>query len=199
MADVFISYAHVDDQPLTEGQRGWVSQFHRTLQVRLSQLLGEDPEIWRDPKISGNEVFDETIIHQLPQTKMLVSVVSPRYVKSDWCLREIEEFYRSAEQEGGVQVEDKSRILKVVKTPVPEEEIPEGLSHLFQRLLGFEFYEYDPETGRLREYYEDFGPEAKRRYLEKVYDVAQEVCQLLKHYKGEDRARSRGEHGPGCD
>ena len=29
MNDVFISYAHIDDQPMMEGQRGWISQFHR--------------------------------------------------------------------------------------------------------------------------------------------------------------------------
>jgi len=49
MNDVFISYAHIDDQPLTEGQRGWISQFHRSLEVRMAQLLGEELKIWRDP------------------------------------------------------------------------------------------------------------------------------------------------------
>jgi len=45
MNDVFISYAHIDDQALTEGQKGWITQFHRILEVRLGQLLGEKPTI----------------------------------------------------------------------------------------------------------------------------------------------------------
>jgi len=28
---VFISYAHIDNQPLTTGQQGWISQFHASL------------------------------------------------------------------------------------------------------------------------------------------------------------------------
>jgi hypothetical protein len=186
MTDIFISYAHIDDRPLTEGQRGWVSQFHRILELRLAQLMGEDTKIWRDPKLAGNDVFDDTIIHQLPQARALVSVVSPRYVRSEWCTREIHEFWKAAEQNGGVRVQDKSRIFKVIKTPIQPDEIPVPLKKLFASLLGFEFFTIDPETGRLREYYDEFGPEAKRSYLEKVYDLAYEIFQLLKSFDPAD-------------
>lgn len=47
MNDVFISYAHIDDQPMTAGQRGWISQFHRGLEVRMAQLLGQELKNWR--------------------------------------------------------------------------------------------------------------------------------------------------------
>jgi hypothetical protein len=47
MNDVFISYAHIDDQPMMEGQCGWISQFHRSLKVRMAQLLGQELKIWR--------------------------------------------------------------------------------------------------------------------------------------------------------
>ena len=45
MNDIFISYAHVDNESLTEGQKGSISQFHRTLEIRLRQLLGENHNI----------------------------------------------------------------------------------------------------------------------------------------------------------
>src|SRR5262250_1270294 len=47
----FISYAHIDNEPLTAGQKGWVAQFHATLQTMLSQRLGERARIWRDDKL----------------------------------------------------------------------------------------------------------------------------------------------------
>src|SRR4029453_4873400 len=53
----FISYAHIDNEPLTPGQKGWVAQFHATLQTMLSQRLGERARIWRDDKLDGNDVF----------------------------------------------------------------------------------------------------------------------------------------------
>ena len=50
MNEIFISCAHIDDQVLTEGQKGWITQFHRVLDTRLSQLLGVKSKIWRDSK-----------------------------------------------------------------------------------------------------------------------------------------------------
>ena len=38
MNDVFISYAHLDDQSIDEDQKGWISKFHRVLEIKLSQL-----------------------------------------------------------------------------------------------------------------------------------------------------------------
>lgn len=183
MNDVFISYAHIDDQPMLEGQRGWISQFHRSLEVRMSQLLGQELKIWRDPKLQGSDLFDEALVRQFSNSKVLVSVLTPRYVRSEWCRRELEEFVRVAETQGGITAADKSRIFKVVKTPVAAHEIPPTLAELFSRLLGFEFYELDPETGRLREYDETFGATARQRFFERIYDLAHEICGVLKVYQ----------------
>ena len=87
--DIFISYAHIDNEPLTEGQKGWISQFHRDLENRLGQLYGQSPRIWRDEKLQGNDAFAEEIVGQFPNVALLVSVLSPRYVKSEWCIREL--------------------------------------------------------------------------------------------------------------
>ena len=34
MKDIFISYAHLDNQPMTPGQKGWVEKFHAALEAR---------------------------------------------------------------------------------------------------------------------------------------------------------------------
>ena len=54
---LFISYAHMDNQPLTPEQQGWISRFHASLEVMLSMRLGHTAEIWRDQKLSGNDVY----------------------------------------------------------------------------------------------------------------------------------------------
>src|SRR5579872_340427 len=117
--DFLISYAHLDDQPLIEGEPGWISRLHRLLEIRVGQLLGEKPKIWRDPKLQGNDFFADTILDRLPKVGALLSVLSPRYVQSEWCNRELKEFLRASEKSGGIRVADKARIFKVVKTPVP--------------------------------------------------------------------------------
>jgi len=173
--EVFISYAHLDNQPLTEGATGWVSQFHRALQIRVGQLMGKEPTIWRDPKLQGNDYFGDELITRLPKVGVLVSVLTPRYVKSEWCHRELEEFYKASEKRGGVRVKNKARIFKVLKTPLPIEQHPPEV----RPLLGYEFFRVDPETGRARELDTVFGPEAQKDFWIRLDDLAQDVCALL--------------------
>ena len=54
---LFISYAHIDNQPLTPEQQGWISRFHASLKAMLSMRLGGPAEIWRDEKLRGNDIF----------------------------------------------------------------------------------------------------------------------------------------------
>src|SRR5205823_5648935 len=173
--DAFISYAHMDNVELVQGHRGWVANLHRALEVRVGQLLGKEPHIWRDPKLSGNDFFAETLVDRLKRVAALVSVVSPRYVRSEWTRRELSEFCRAAEQQGGVRVRDKARIFKVVKTPVPPDMHPPEL----RSLLGYEFFTVHPETGRIRELDEIFGPDAQREFWIKLDDLAHDICRLL--------------------
>jgi len=74
-ADAFVSYAHLDNVELVEGRKGWVANLHRALEVRVGQLLGKPPRIWRDPKLSGNDFFADTLIDQLQRVAALISIV----------------------------------------------------------------------------------------------------------------------------
>lgn len=53
----------------------------------------------------------------------------------------------------------------MVKTPVDLEDLPALLFAVFQKLLAFDFFEMDTETGRLRELSDEFGEQARRRFL----------------------------------
>ncbi|HYC89840.1 MAG TPA: hypothetical protein VEO54_11555 [Thermoanaerobaculia bacterium] len=171
--DFFISYAHLDDEALIAGEQGWISELHRLLEIRVGQMRGEKPKIWRDLKLQGNDIFADTIVERLPRIAALVSVLSPRYVQSEWCNRELKEFCRAAERSGGVRIGDKARIFKVVKTPVNRERLPEEV----QPMLGYEFFVYD-ESGRPRELSQEYGGK-ERAFLTKLDDLAYDIAQLL--------------------
>ncbi|WP_017324257.1 TIR domain-containing protein [Synechococcus sp. PCC 7336] len=179
--DVFISYAHIDNQPLLEGQEGWVSRFHHTLERRLAQLLGKEPKIWRDLKLQGNDYFGDTIVEQFPKVALLLLVLSPRYAKSEWCLKELQHFCQAAEQSLGVRAAgNKSRIFKAIKTPLPLEDHPKEL----QGLLGYEFFEFDA-AHRPVEYSREFGPEMELKYVARINDLAYDIVQLLAQLEAE--------------
>ncbi len=173
--NLFISYAHIDNEPLSPGEKGWITRFHATLKAILSMRLGREAKIWRDEKLRGNDVFSDEIVAQFRQSALLMSIVTPRYLNSDWCTREANEFCQSAERNGGLVIGNKSRVFKVIKTPV-EEQGP--LPPQMKDLLGFEFFivkddaplELDP----------DFGPEYSQLYKQKVALLAQDIAQALK-------------------
>ncbi len=171
--DFFISYAHLDDEALIAGEHGWISELHRLLEIRVGQMRGEKPKIWRDLKLQGNDIFADTILERFPRIAVLVSVLSPRYAQSEWCLRELNAFCLAAEHSGGVRIGDKARIFKVVKTPVSRERLPEQV----QPMLGYEFFVYD-DGGRPRELSQEYGGK-ERAFMTKLDDLAYDIAQLL--------------------
>ncbi len=171
--DVFVSYAHIDDLALVEGEKGWIANLHRALRVRLAQLLGKEPRIWRDPKLAGNDVFSDKLVDRVNGVALLVSVLSPRYVNSDWCNRELRVFFEASEKTGGLRIGDKVRVFKVVKTQVPLEQHPPEL----QEVLGYEFFVVDPDTGRARELSQT--SEESRLYWARLDDLAHDITDAL--------------------
>ena len=172
--DLFISYAHIDNLSLA-GQDGWITSLHQALELRLAQLTGVKPRIWRDPKLQGNDFFGDEIVDQFPGVAAIVSILSPRYVRSEWCLRELETFVRCCAATGGPRVGNKARIFKIVKTAIPLEDHPPEV----QDLLGYDFYVIDPESGRTRELHHTAGSELERQYWSRLEDLAQDISELL--------------------
>jgi serine/threonine protein kinase len=188
-SDVLMNYAAIDDYPLSDGKPGWVSQLHRNLEVRMEQLSGEKIRVAPLPEDAITPEIEGELLQHIPQAKAMISVVSPPFINSAVCQREVEQFWHGAGQTGGRYIEEKSRLLKVLKTAVSEQQMPRPLVDIFSPLFGFEFFELDPETGRVREFDETFGPVLKQRFFERVYDLAYDGCQvlsLLKHVRARD-------------
>jgi hypothetical protein len=187
--DMLMNYAAIDDYPLQEGKPGWVSQLHRNLEVRMEQLSGEKVQIIRLPEDAIPPAIEEQLLQQVLHAKAMISVVSPPFMKSQLCRREVEQFWQGAEQTGGRYIKNKPRLLKVLKTAVSQQQMPPQLLDIFSPLFGFEFFELDADTGRIREFDETFGPVLKQRFFERVYDLAYDGCQvlsLLKQFRASD-------------
>lgn len=173
--DLFISYAHIDNLPLTAEQQGWVTRFHATLAAQLSMRLGSVARIWRDDKLRGNDVFADEIVQQFGRTALLVSVLSPRYMASDWCKRELTAFCAEAGRSGGLVAGNKGRVFKVVKTPVDDQTT---LPPSVRDTKGYEFFtdcdgaplELDPA----------YGLKYSEGYFRMVGILSWELAQLLK-------------------
>jgi len=170
----YVSYAHSDNLQLLHANQGWVSNFHSALENRLGQLTGARLEIWRDPKLDGNDVCSDVVLARLRRVAAFVSVVSPNYVKSEGAQRELAEFLKLAKEHGRDRIADNRRIFKVMKTPVSLDRQPPDL----RPLVGYEFFEMDPNR-RAREFNYIFGPEAQRDFWLKLDDLAHDVADFM--------------------
>ena len=171
---VFISYAHIDNLPLSPQQQGWVTRFHATFETLLSMRIGSPARIWRDDKLRGNDVFDREIIAQFGHTAILVSVLTPRYLASDWCRLELSEFCKRAEASGGLALHNHSRVFKVLKAPLGSEA---SLPDAVRALLGYEFFVI--EDGVPLELDAAYGETFAQHYNRRVGKLAWDAAQLL--------------------
>jgi serine/threonine protein kinase len=180
-SDVVITYANLDDQPLLSGRPGWISQLHQNLQVRVAQLSGKHVAVVKHSDRTASAETEAEVLKQIPNAKTVVSVLSPPFAHSNGCHRIVKSFWKSATDSGQFEVDNRSRLLNVIKTPVDADELPHDLRVLYTGLVPYEFFERDPQSGRLREFDEAFGNNALQRFHERVYDVAYDISQVLKY------------------
>ena len=118
-------------------------------------------------------------------------MLTPRYLNSEWCTKEIHEFCRIAQSAGSLVVDNKCRVFKVIKTPVDREE---SLPTVVQKLLGYEFFLFEGQAPL--ELDPDYGDEFKHAYLRKVATLASDMSELLKRLDGGDNGDGPPGGGP---
>ena len=179
--DVFISYAHIDNVPVVDGAPGWVDIFHKQFQALLDKYLGKRTRVFRDPRLQGNTVFDESLVETVKQSGVLITIVSPSFANSKWCKREMSTFMDHATSGIGIQVGSTSRIYKVVKLDPGKEKLQEPPLDYFQEVLGYSFCETDSTSGKVREI-----PQDQAEYVKALNDLAHDVSKQLNTLKDVD-------------
>jgi uncharacterized protein Smg (DUF494 family) len=178
--DVFISYAHNDDDAYAMESQGWVAQLDEDLRKRVAVYLdGQKPAVWRDRDIRNNDDFEEKITGRLLTTATFLSIISPSFFQRPWCIRELEEFAASAEQGFGIKIGEKNRIFKVEKVPLSfdRSKLPNSL----QGTGSYRFYGPDPEhQGKIHEYRPKLGVDYAAKYWREMDDLAQDIAMVLK-------------------
>ena len=97
--DVFLSYSGIDDVSAnTKRNKGLITKVYDKLKITLQQQLGNEPEIYfMDVHAVGNEDISEQI-SVIQESAILLSFVSPTYLKSNWCKKEIDLFLKKIQK-----------------------------------------------------------------------------------------------------
>jgi hypothetical protein len=90
----FLSYARKDDEL---GER--ITAFRDRLTREVGALLGEDFEIFRDTEdIVTGEKWEDRVERGIRSADLLIAIVTPRFLKSPHCRREVELFVAHEKQ-----------------------------------------------------------------------------------------------------
>lgn len=168
--DVLILFAEEDNKSSTDNS-GWVSQFKRFLDLMLTQVLGEKPNVL----LKGE--FDTITSPNLDNAATIIPILSKEFINSGQCLDYVETFHKVFEHDS----KKYSRIFKVFKNPLTTQEQPPRL----REIIGYEMYQLDPDSGEIREYTDYFSSEAERQYWMKMVDLAYDIYNTLLQLKGE--------------
>lgn len=179
--DIFISYGHLDDEDPAGDLKGWVDLLVERLPILVNNNLGYKPKVWRDERsLRGNDLLRAAINDGVSQSLVLVPVVSPRYVQSDWCRTELDTFCNTAPPPR-VPAHG-SRIFKVIKTPLLlhlTDKEPEPL----RDLIGYPFFEMEDDMPV--EFSPDVVPSKDQRYWTALRRLAWDISNMLVTLKHE--------------
>jgi TIR domain len=183
--DVFISYTREDDRE--EAGIRWVARFEAELKARLAKVSGQSIQTWRDDRLSGADRFAPEIEEQLLGSAVLLPVVTPSYFRSEWCNAERAKFIEGAKSSRGLDVGNKSRVVKAAKTRVPLDQYPEEL----RELLEFRFYVEEPNN-TAREFHLSSDEHVQRRFYTIVDDAAQAIEKILRGLETGSAPKTKG-------
>jgi hypothetical protein len=165
-----VSYAHVDNEPLAGADTRWVTNLITGLKPLLGQKLGRADAytLWMDYELRGHETVTPHILEQLQDAAVLLLILSPGYVASDWCRRELSTFVSRVAKGSG-------RVFIIEREPI---ERPEEL----QDILGYRFWVKNeanvPRTlGIPKPDHDEF------EYYQRIDELARHLSDELKHLK----------------
>jgi len=91
--DLFLSYAHADDEVPAGASKGWVTAVVDELSKVLRRKLGRSgARIWMDQELAANANVSATLLDAVRSSQTLLLVMSPGYQLSPWCKRELGNF-----------------------------------------------------------------------------------------------------------
>lgn len=133
--DIFVSYAHADDDVPSGADYGWVTTFVEELKKILRRKLGgKGASVWMDHALAANDIVDQELVDMVKASRTLVMFLSPGYLQSVWCSKELGLFL-----ETNAAHKNKESVFIVELEPRPREKWHPRL----QTLTPIQLYKHD--------------------------------------------------------
>jgi len=171
--DVFVSYAHADDEVPRGADSGWVTALVGELQKVLRRKLGgSGAKVWMDHQLAANQPVTHELLQKVASSRTLLLVLSPGYRQSAWCQRELANFVARASARGETQ-----SVFPIEIEPLEREDLPPSLASL----TPIRFWEWpaDQRAPKLAGYPRP-KPDEDSLYWSNVNDLAHIIAKRLR-------------------
>ena len=165
--DVFVSYAHVNNQIYSQNDKGWVSALISDLKICLNEKFGrpDSCSVWIDNALKGHKPLTPEILEKVENSAVFVLILSTGYIASEWCMRELATFEKMYHI-------DSSSIFVV------EYEDVEGKPNILQDLKGYCFW-YRDSQGQICTRGAPLQEMRDQKYYQAVNSLALELKQQI--------------------
>ena len=160
--DLFVSYAHERDPQ-------WVCAFVEQLQVRVSALLPQPPQVFFDDQIEQGATVPKVLVDAVGASRILLVILSPKYLASPWCRMELSTFVEAGEE----AVEH--RVFVVEAERIEREQWPAAL----RDKETIAFWQEDPVTKVPERLDPELGPEYAQMFKKRVGEIAHFIRKRL--------------------
>ncbi|MER9547072.1 toll/interleukin-1 receptor domain-containing protein, partial [Mesorhizobium sp. M0437] len=166
---IFVSYARNDDvsPPDEPAKKGFITALYDQLHYRFRDYGDPKPKLWRDVRqVDQADQFDKKIAEAIEASALMLAVLSPNWMSSDYCKQELKIFTdRWRSDESGIR----ERIIVVGKRHVANDRRPS----LLQGQSGIQFYALDdPDEVDLEREFFVHGVSRDNQYYERLDELA---------------------------
>ncbi|SMF93387.1 TIR domain-containing protein [Methylomagnum ishizawai] len=112
-AQIFVSYAHADNQLFDAGTKGWITEFVDKLEKAIGMKPGgNNAKCWIDYRLEPQRKVDEALLGHIRESRFILAFMSPRYLESEWCAKEMHAFVELA----GGHADDRVFLVELLPT-----------------------------------------------------------------------------------
>jgi len=173
---IFISYAHADNQPIGTNRIRWISKLVEDIRTYMP-MKGKKAKIITDHAFKMNGKIIERIEKEIEQSSIFIPILSPAYIQSKYCTMERKIFcekYKDYDE----------RIITVEKLEV-ENNLP------FEEHLRNVFWEKDIENREsLTLSLLTSGEDESNKYFKKIIKLVSSIIERLDYLDKNDNEKS---------